>query len=402
MKKLIFLLVFYCSLFVTHYSLSQWVQMSNGMGTNRNVWVLASSENSVYACTDSTIFRSTNYGQNWFAVSDNPNFSYITDLVVNDNNLFAGAWNGVYSSTNYGANWTYKGLTGNVHSLMFNGVYLFACSNNATTSKLYNSINSGNNWNICNFPNLIINSFAISSYIFACTNSGGIFRSSNSGLTWSPVNSGLPSVNCIALIAQDAMLFVSVSSYGIYRSTNYGENWYAVNNGLGSNIIYSFAAYGNYLLAGGVGIYFSSNNGNSWFKKSYDNLDNVPIGSLLIANNYVYAGTGNQSVWRRSLSEIIGINKISETVPTSYSLNQNYPNPFNPSTNIKYQISKNSFAKLIVYDALSREVETLVNEKQSSGTYEVTFDGGNLASGIYFYKLETENFSDVKRMVLVK
>ncbi len=83
-------------------------------------------------------------------------------------------------------------------------------------------------------------------------------------------------------------------------------------------------------------------------------------------------------------------------------LNQNYPNPFNPLTKIKYQIAKNSFVTLKVYDVLGRKVETLVNEKQTAETYEVTFSGVKYSSGIYFYRIQADSFTDVKKMVLVK
>jgi hypothetical protein len=106
----------------------------------------------------------------------------------------------------------------------------------------------------------------------------------------------------------------------------------------------------------------------------------------------------------------IGIKEISNSVPDRYQLYQNYPNPFNPSTNIKYQItnknsefsSQNSEVKLIVYNILGKEVATLVNEKQAPGVYEVTFDGSMLPSGIYFYKLSCGDFSEVKKMILIK
>ena len=88
--------------------------------------------------------------------------------------------------------------------------------------------------------------------------------------------------------------------------------------------------------------------------------------------------------------------------PSSFNLCQNYPNPFNPTTKIKYQIPGLSKVKLTVYDVLGREVKTLVNEEKSAGNYEVEFDGTNLTSGIYFYKIETEKFSDTKKFVLLK
>jgi hypothetical protein len=88
--------------------------------------------------------------------------------------------------------------------------------------------------------------------------------------------------------------------------------------------------------------------------------------------------------------------------PLNFMLSQNYPNPFNPVTSIKYQIASNSNVKLVVFDILGKEVITLVNEKQNAGDYEVKFDAGKLSSGIYFYKLTSENFSDVKSMILIK
>lgn len=98
----------------------------------------------------------------------------------------------------------------------------------------------------------------------------------------------------------------------------------------------------------------------------------------------------------------IGVNQISSVIPERFSLSQNYPNPFNPITKIKYSITSNVSVKLIVYDVLGRKVKELINEKQSPGIYEVTFDGTNFSSGVYFFKLEAGNFSDVKRMLLIK
>ena len=90
------------------------------------------------------------------------------------------------------------------------------------------------------------------------------------------------------------------------------------------------------------------------------------------------------------------------SVPTTFSLKQNYPNPFNPKTKIKYEIAKNGFVSLKIYDVLGREIKTLVNQNQNAGYYETDFDANNLTSGIYFYKLTTESFSEMKKMVLIK
>lgn len=99
--------------------------------------------------------------------------------------------------------------------------------------------------------------------------------------------------------------------------------------------------------------------------------------------------------------ESIGITNISETA-TSYKLFQNYPNPFNPTTRIKFDIPVTGFVLLKIYNVMGREIESLVNENLREGSYEVEFNGTNKASGIYYYKIVTANFQEVKKMILVK
>ena len=104
---------------------------------------------------------------------------------------------------------------------------------------------------------------------------------------------------------------------------------------------------------------------------------------------------------------ILDINKISSTVPEKFELYQNFPNPFNPVTKIKFDIpqitgNNSSDVKLIIYDQLGREVESLLNKQLGSGTYEVTWDAGKYSSGIYFYKLIFGNFSETKKLMLLK
>jgi hypothetical protein len=112
----------------------------------------------------------------------------------------------------------------------------------------------------------------------------------------------------------------------------------------------------------------------------------------------------NQDTVNFYLQKIIGIAPpIGDPfIPSSFKLFQNYPNPFNPVTNIKYQIAKSSFVKLTIYDLLGREIAVLVNEKLSPGIFEVNWDGSNYSSGIYFYKLVSGDFSETKKLVLMK
>jgi hypothetical protein len=101
-------------------------------------------------------------------------------------------------------------------------------------------------------------------------------------------------------------------------------------------------------------------------------------------------------------SIVNGINQISITTPSKYSLSQNYPNPFNSMCNVQFSMCNAGNAKLVVYDIQGREVQTIVNESLKPGTYEVSFDGSKLNSGVYFYKLITDGFTETKKMILLK
>lgn len=103
----------------------------------------------------------------------------------------------------------------------------------------------------------------------------------------------------------------------------------------------------------------------------------------------------------------IGVKKISFEVPEKFQLKQNYPNPFNPVTKIKFDVpsivkSQTSNVKMTVYDIIGREISILVNGDLKPGSYEVTFDGANLPSGAYYYRLKTDGYSETRKMVLLK
>ncbi len=98
---------------------------------------------------------------------------------------------------------------------------------------------------------------------------------------------------------------------------------------------------------------------------------------------------------------IVGI-KDESTLPNSFKLFQNYPNPFNPQTSIKYEVSSITNVRLTIYDILGREIETLVNEEKLPGSYEVKFNASHLPSGTYFYRFSAGNYTETKKMLLIK
>lgn len=91
-----------------------------------------------------------------------------------------------------------------------------------------------------------------------------------------------------------------------------------------------------------------------------------------------------------------------ELIPLKFELLQNYPNPFNPSTNIKYSVAKQTKVRIEVYNILGQRVAVLVNENKSPGYYTVKFDGRDMATGFYVYRMQTNEFNSIKKMLIVK
>jgi hypothetical protein len=142
-------------------------------------------------------------------------------------------------------------------------------------------------------------------------------------------------------------------------------------------------------------------------------LNSLPTGNLKILATRLGFSRDSVNVNVTSTSNIdsinfylyrmyVGIKQINSTIPSEYKLFQNYPNPFNSMTNVKWQMLNAGNIKIVLYDVLGKEIVTLVNEKQSPGVYEVTFDANELPSGIYFYRLKAGEFIETKKMVLVK
>lgn len=119
-------------------------------------------------------------------------------------------------------------------------------------------------------------------------------------------------------------------------------------------------------------------------------------------SSFGYAGVGPTGVYYNMETLVTGISTVSNEVPGSFRLEQNFPNPFNPVTDIKFAVAETGFVKLSVFDITGKEVAVLVNEELNTGTYNFDFNALHLSSGIYFYRLVTNNFAETKKMMLVK
>lgn len=156
-------------------------------------------------------------------------------------------------------------------------------------------------------------------------------------------------------------------------------------------------------------IKYNSSGVVKWIK-TYDNInqgdDAMSIITDTCGNIYVtgYSTSiaGGTDIATIKYSQLTDIIQFPDYMPARFILFQNYPNPFNPSTNLGFEISNSEFVSLKVYDQTGREIAVLVDEKLSRGRYNVTFDGNNCTSGVYFYKISSVNYSITKKMLLIK
>jgi hypothetical protein len=187
------------------------------------------------------------------------------------------------------------------------------------------------------------------------------------------------------------------------KTTNGGINWFELNPAIGNHRwSLHFVNLNTGYISGDFGeVIKTTDGGTSW--NSSTTGTSLHLMDIKFIDAYTgYACGGSSIIIKTTSGGFIGIPPISTQVPKDFMLYQNYPNPFNPTTTIKFAIPKAGFVKLAVYDMLGREVKTLVNESLGAGNYEVKFNSANLSSGIYFYKLITGDFTEVKKMSLIK
>jgi len=378
----------------------------------------------------------------------------------------AGNYGWAINTTNGGQNWTVQNtnISTNLTSCFFLDQNTgWVVGDQGSISK---TTNGGNNWMLqfCSTSENLEGIYMLNSNTgFVVGNGGYCFKTTNSGLNWIAKPTGSYGwLNSVYFIDNNTGWIVGGAYNGgnseIFKTTDSGENWYSQTSPTtywladvkfsNSNTGWAVGRHGVIIntITGGdplaIPILISPPNGSNnvpltptlfWnhissvthYKVQVSRVSNfsvltdsatvainqypVPPGTLTNTTTYFWrvnatnsTGTGPWSeVW--SFSTIpVGIKKISSLIPELYKLFQNYPNPFNPSTTIRFDIPKPAYVKIVVYDNLGRIVSELVNEKLDAGCYEVNWNPQNISSGIYFYRLETEEFSDVKKMLFIK
>jgi len=232
-----------------------------------------------------------------------------------------------------------------------------------------------------------------------------VYATIPSGQTWKAgptnirVNFYTEPAGFISLVEEDP---VSNANSNISNNANYGNitSTSILNGGAASlNIllVYQKTAY-----QFSSGSYWLGSLKFNWTNQTSCIYANFNTGSAVFDDNTALAYGSGWSKIDPLPCIISSIAQIPEEVPTEYQLSQNYPNPFNPQTKIKFSLPKEGFVTLKVFDMLGREVASLVNDFKTTGTYIVDFDGSELSSGIYYYRLESPEFFDVKKMILIK
>lgn len=387
-----------------------WDLKNAGLSTI-SVRSLVTNGNMIFAGTYGYgVFLSTNNGASWNEVDTNLTNRYINVLGIAGKNLLAGTLNGIFHSTDNGVTWVKASMGVSYtqgYGFISNGSIVYA----GTNAGIYRSTDSGKTWIQPPTGPSAFNFAVQDGDIFAGTY-GGIYVSTDSGNNWNhtSVTNGIVA----SMVVNGNGLYAGFGDgSGVYVTFDNGLNWEQVVSGLTNTYVTSLAATEGILFAsaaGGstakAGVFVSSDNGENWSNINAG-MPDIPISyamvnDLVVFDASLFAAT-EYGVWRRPLSEVItSVEPRGTNIPNHFYLQQNYPNPFNPSTTIEYNIPKAELLTIKVYNVLGQEIKILFNEEKPAGSYQIKFDGSNLASGIYFYRIQAGDFSQIKKMVLMK
>ena len=415
MKKLF--LIFVAVLFSTvSYSQTGWVKVTDSIPNLVIMSMQFTSANIGFACgsynttAPGAVLRTTNGGLNWI-VTQFPEYSADDLCFLNDyTGYISGSgmtnYSYVLKTTNAGVNW--NKLDSNTAA--FFKIKFYDYNNGMIVSKYnisHRTTDGGNTWltrigsALWLEPSSLI---CLDAETWLVADGGyGIIKTTNGGANWEHIYSGLMSSTTLYFLNSTTGFSVDGSA-NVFKTTNAGNSWFKIDS-ISSNGLYApslkFIDNSTGYIASGNYAYKSTDGGYNW-SKLLVNTNFWSYSSYFINSNTGFVGGRSGFIFRTTTGGSIGINNLSNEVPSSYSLSQNYPNPFNPTTKVKFNVAKTGEVKIIVYDIIGRLVLTLVNENLQPGTYETTFDGSMLNSGVYFYKISAGDFIQTKKMILLK
>jgi len=407
-------------LFISNNLVSQsyWKRVTDSIPNFTIVTIQFTSANKGFACggyrnySNGAFFRTTNGGSNWM-VTQFPHYSPVDCSFIDDNTGYIAGWKGmgegsyILKTTNGGETWN---ITDSIHSSFFK--IKFYDNNTGMIVSKYNSYHKttdgGISW-VTTYnnalwmePNTLI-CLNADTWLVADDAGHAINKTINGGINWAYLDFTNIGMSPASLYFINDTIGFSLDYDGkIFKSTNAGNNWFKIDSIPNVNFLWSEIKFANEktgYIANGSGTYKTTNGGYNWNLQVLNN--RLGFYSLYLLNaDTVFVGGNNGFIYKTTTGgEVYNPVRI---VPDNYSLSQNYPNPFNPVTTIKYQVPRAGIVKIEVFDIAGRRIQTLVNNNLQPDFYEVTFNGSSHASGVYFYRLQSGDFVQTKRMVLIK
>lgn len=354
------------------------------------------------------ILKTTDAGETWVSqVSAYTLPLYGIAFTSAETGYLAGSIN-IKKTTNGGQNWidvytsTQNEIFGDIFFTNVNTGYAVG-----SYGKLLKTTNAGATWNSSTIPNsgTFLNSvyFVNENTGFAAGADNKALKTTDGGATWTLMNvtSGMWSFNNVFF--SDINTGYLSSGNGLFKTTTGGSSWFQLGTPSGGYNSVQFRNNFGYAVASDGKIIKSIDGGNSWIVQP--TVTSNPLYALYFnSDNFVYAGGVRGNMMKTIPQELIvtPVSGNQNEIPDGFYLKQNYPNPFNPVTTIRFGIVKSGNVQIRVYDAAGRIVEELVNNGYNPGSYEVRWDASKYSSGIYFYSLVTSEFTETKKMVLVK
>ncbi|MBX2992039.1 MAG: T9SS type A sorting domain-containing protein [Bacteroidetes bacterium] len=267
--------------------------------------------------------------------------------------------------------------------------------------------------------------YSVGTIVIAAGAGGTFRRTDNGGDTWGAASGGSPGVTINRITFDQRMgiggVMYAVGTGGaIYYSSNYGANWTTLTSNTTqqlNDIHFRDGLFGVALGNNGV-VRNTTNGGTTWLTDAYLNtLTTADIRSAYATMEFETTLVGARQIVDTVFTSVVatsgGLATVSNTpitgiagnapfLPTEFALYQNYPNPFNPTTTIRYNLPSSLPVSLQVFDNLGREVRTLVHEVQESGPKSIRFDATGLAGGVYFYRLQAGEFTETRRLLLLR
>jgi photosystem II stability/assembly factor-like uncharacterized protein len=414
MKKIIYLFLIVYSTLNLEDCLCQWTVVSN----QGNEAVSFPSVNTGYSTSNGITRKTTNGGLNWTSLSGG-NLSGI--FFINDLTGWVVGYPGYIGKTTNGSSFTQQttGVSDRLNDVFFiNENTGWVVGGDFSVERIFKTTNGGLNWTAqtSNTANKLFSVYFIdenTGWSVGGPSSPKIIKTTNGGTNWFTQTTSATTPLYSVMFA-DANTGWAVAGYlggeTIIKTTNGGQVWFSQTSG--DNRYLRECYVKNALTAFAVGqggkVIATTNGGNNWIVISTGSA--IELWSIDFANDTTGYAIGSNVVLKTTTGGVTFAKQISQIIPDKYNLYQNYPNPFNPTTRIKfdvaqhtpYPLSRGEFITLKIYDIAGREIQTLVNEKLNPGTYEITFDGSSLPSGIYFYKLVTSEFSETKKLIILK